>query len=62
MPVLRIVHRVIACFQTRQAGGLKVSAADTGALTLVDRFRPAANLNIRLHCLVLDGSAGKPVI
>jgi len=53
-PVLRIVHRVIACFQTRQSGG-KGSAADSGALTLIQRFRSAANLSIRLHCLVLDG-------
>jgi hypothetical protein len=48
------------------SGGLKGSAADTGALTLIQRFRSTANLNIRLHCLVLDGiyrrSAGEPVI
>ena len=48
------------------SGGLKGSAVDTGALTLIQRFRSAANLNIRLHCLVLDGiyrrSAGESVI
>ncbi len=63
-PVLRIVHRVIARFLTRQAG-LKRSAADTGALTLIQRFGSPANLNIHLHCLLLDGiyrsSAGDPV-
>ncbi len=63
-PVLRIVHRVIARFLTRQAG-LKRSAADTGALTLIQRFGSAANLNIHLHCLVLDGvyrrTEGEPV-
>jgi hypothetical protein len=29
--------------------------ADTGAVTLIQRFGSAANLNIHLHCLVLDG-------
>ena len=31
------------------------SRADTGAVTLIQRFGSAANLNIHLHCLVLDG-------
>ena len=35
--------------------GLKRCAADTGAVTLIERFGSAANLNIHLHCLVLDG-------
>ena len=26
-----------------------------GAVTLIQRFGSAANLNIHLHCLVLDG-------
>jgi hypothetical protein len=34
---------------------LKRSAANTGAVTLIQRFGSAANLNIHLHCLVLDG-------
>lgn len=34
---------------------MKRSAADTGALTLIQRFGSAANLNIHLHCLLLDG-------
>ncbi|MCC8997668.1 MAG: transposase [Nitrosomonas sp.] len=29
--------------------------AQTGAITLIQRFGSAANLNIHLHCLVLDG-------
>ena len=29
--------------------------ADSGAVTLLQRFGSAANLNIHLHCLVLDG-------
>jgi hypothetical protein len=53
-PVLRIIHRVIAGFLLKQAG-LKRCAADTGAVTLIQRFGSAANLNIHLHCLVLDG-------
>jgi hypothetical protein len=53
-PVLRIVHRVIASFLLSQAG-LKRSAADAGAVTLIQRFGSAANLNVHLHCLVLDG-------
>jgi hypothetical protein len=35
--------------------GLKRTAANTGAVTLIQRFGSAANLNIHLHCLVLDG-------
>jgi len=53
-PVLRIVHRVIIGFLLKQAG-LKRSAADTGSVTLIQRFGSAANLNIHSHCLVLDG-------
>ena len=41
------------------------TTADTGAVTLVQRFGSAANLNIHLHCLVLDGvyrrTEGEPV-
>ena len=63
-PVLRIIHRVIAGFLRKQAG-LKRAAADTGAVTLIQRFGSAANLNIHLHCLVLDGvyrrTGGEPV-
>jgi hypothetical protein len=53
-PVLQIVHRVMSGFLIKQAG-LKRIQADTGAVTLVQRFGSAANLNIHLHCLVLDG-------
>jgi hypothetical protein len=35
--------------------GLKADQADSGAVTLIQRFGSAANLNIHLHCLVLDG-------
>ena len=35
--------------------GLKSEEADSGTVTLIQRFGSAANLNIHLHCLVLDG-------
>ena len=63
-PALGIVHRVITGFLLKQAG-LKRSAADTGSVTLIQRFGSAANLNIHLHCLVLDGvyrSSGDEVV
>lgn len=63
-PVLHVIHRVIAGFLLKQAG-LKRATADTGAVTLIQRFGSAANLNIHLHCLVLDGvyrrTEGDPV-
>ncbi|SCZ86179.1 transposase [Nitrosomonas mobilis] len=34
---------------------MKRSEAQIGAITLIHRFGSAANLNIHLHCLVLDG-------
>jgi hypothetical protein len=49
-----MVHRIIATFLIKQAG-LKRTEAATGAVTLIQRFGSAANLNIHLHCLVLDG-------
>ena len=63
-PVVRIVHRVITGFLIEQAG-LRRGAADAGSVTLIQRFGSAANLNIHLHCLVLDGvyrrTEGEPV-
>ena len=64
-PVLQVVHRVITRFLLDQAG-LKADEADSGAVTLIQRFGSAANLNIHLHCLVLDGvyccdTEGEPV-
>jgi hypothetical protein len=53
-PVLHVVHRVITRFLLKQAGA-KADEADSGAVTLMQRFGSAANLNIHLHCLVLDG-------
>jgi len=62
--MLQETQRVIATFLIKQAG-LKRSQAHSGAVTLIQRFGAAANLNIHLHCLVLDGvyrrSAGEPL-
>ena len=46
--------RIIARFLIQQAG-LKGSQAHSGAVTLIQRFGSAVNLNIHLHCLVFDG-------
>ena len=48
----QVVHRVITRHLLGQAG-LKPDEADSGAVTLIQRFGSAAN--IHLHCLVLDG-------
>jgi hypothetical protein len=37
------------------AAGLKADEGHGGAATLIQRFGSAANLNIHLHCLMLDG-------
>ena len=52
--VLQVVHRVITRHLLGQAG-LKAGKADSGAVTLIQRFGSVANLNIHLHRLVLDG-------
>ena len=52
--VLQIVHRVLSTFLIQQTG-LERTEAKTGAITLIQRFGSAANLNIHLHCLVLGG-------
>jgi len=64
-PVLQVVHRVITRHLFEQTG-VKADDADSGAVTLIQRFGSAANLNIHLHCLVLDGvyrrTDGEPVL
>jgi hypothetical protein len=35
--------------------GLRSGEGQGGAVTLIRRFGSGANLNIHLHCLVLDG-------
>ena len=53
-PVLQIIHRAIVMFLFKQTG-IRRDAAATCAVTLIQRFGSAANLNIHLHALVLDG-------
>jgi len=51
---LGIVYRTIATHLTHKAG-YKKSTAHTGAVTLIQRFGSALNLNIHFHMLFLDG-------
>jgi uncharacterized protein (DUF983 family) len=53
-PVLQVVQRVVTRHLLRPAG-LASDDGHGGAVTLIQRFGSAANLNIQLHCLVLDG-------
>ena len=62
---LQVVRRAVARFLLGQVG-LKAEQAHRGAVTLIQRFGSAANLNIHAHCLVLDGvyrcdTEGEPV-
>ncbi|NHX21869.1 IS91 family transposase, partial [Escherichia coli] len=52
--VLGIVYRVIATHLVKKAGYTH-QAAKTGAVTLIQRFGSALNLNIHFHMLFLDG-------
>jgi hypothetical protein len=52
--VLQVVHRVVTRHLLGRAG-LKPEEGYGGAVTLIQRLGSAANLNIHLHCLVLDG-------
>jgi len=52
--VLGIVYRTIASHLIRQAN-LTRATAHTGAVTLIQRFGSALNLNVHLHMLFLDG-------
>jgi putative transposase len=50
--VLQVIHHALSTFVIHQAGSTQ---AQTGAVTLIQRFGSAAKLNIHLHCLMLDG-------
>ena len=52
--ILRIVYRAISAHLIKQAG-LTQATAQTGAVTLIQRFGSALNLNLHLHMLFLDG-------
>jgi len=57
-PMLQVAHRAFTRFLLDQAR-LKAEQPDSGAVTLIQPSLwmkgSAANLNIHLHCLVLDG-------
>ena len=52
--VLGIVYRTIATYLIKKAGYSKKTAR-TGAVTLIQRFGSALNLNVHFHILFLDG-------
>ena len=52
--VLGIVYRTLATHITKKTGYNK-QTAQTGAVTLIQRFGSALNLNIHFHMLYLDG-------
>ena len=52
--VLGIVYRCIATHLIKKAG-FSCTSARTGAVTLIQRFGSALNLNIHFHMLFLDG-------
>lgn len=47
-PVLGIVHRLIAGWLTDQAG-VERASTQCGAVTLIQRFGSALNLNVHFH-------------
>ena len=53
-PVLQVVQHVVMR-HLLDAAGLKANEVHIRAVTLIQRFGSAANLNIHLHSLVLDG-------
>ncbi len=52
--VLGIVYRTLATHIIHKAGFTN-STAHTGAVTLIQRWGSALNLNLHFHMLVLDG-------
>ncbi len=53
-PVLSIVYRTLSTHLIKKAGYTKASA-QTGSVTLIQRFGSALNLNVHYHMLFLDG-------
>ena len=54
--VLAVVQRGISTFVVQHSGLAVSSGARTGAVTLIQRFGSAPNLNPHLHMLFLDGA------
>lgn len=52
--VLGIVYRALSSHLVKKAGFSK-KTAQTGAVTLIQRFGSALNLNVHFHMLFLDG-------
>ena len=52
---LGIIYRAIATHISKKAGYTKTTA-NTGAVTLIQRFGGAINLNVHFHMLFLDGA------
>ena len=52
--VLAIVNRAISTYLINEAG-FKVTEAHTGAVTLIQRFGSALNLNLHFHALFING-------
>jgi hypothetical protein len=51
---LGVVYRTLAAFQRHKAG-YRSHQADCGAVTLIQRFGSALNLNVHFHLLMPDG-------
>ena len=54
--VLGIVYRAVSTLLVRRAGLRSGAGARTGAVTLIQRFGSALNLNPHLHMLFVDGA------
>jgi len=50
-----VVYRAISTYLIKKTGFTVASGAKTGAVTLIQRFGSALNLNIHFHMLFLDG-------
>ena len=53
--VLGVVYRAISTYLIKMTGFTVASGAKTGAITLIQRFGSALNINIHFHMLFLDG-------
>ena len=51
----RVFLRSVFRFYQERGRALGLAAGQTGSVTVVQRFGSALNLNVHLHCLVLDG-------
>jgi hypothetical protein len=51
-----MVYRAVLTDLIKRAGFTVASGAKTGAVTLIQRFGSALNLNVHFHMLFLDGA------